>query len=96
MRLIKSIVVSLMAMSIQFSQAATLNSQQALTEAPPMSLFELWNAPIEPFKIFNHVYYVGTENLSSVLFDTGAGLVLIDSGIDQSAVQIKKIGRAHV
>ncbi|MDA3440482.1 HARLDQ motif MBL-fold protein [Acinetobacter bereziniae] len=89
MRLIKSIVVSLMAMSIQFSQAATLNSQQALTEAPPMSLFELWNAPIEPFKIFNHVYYVGTENLSSVLFDTGAGLVLIDSGIDQSAVQIK-------
>lgn len=89
MHLIKSIVVSLMAMSIQLTHAVPLNSQQALTEAPPLSLFESWNAPIEPFKIFNHIYYVGTENLSSVLFDTGNGLVLIDSGIEQSAVQIK-------
>lgn len=89
MRLIKLIVVSLMTMSLQFTQAATLNAQQALTEAPPMSLFERWNAPIEPFEIFHHVYYVGTDNLSSILFDTGAGLVLIDSGIDQSAEQIK-------
>lgn len=89
MHLFKSIVISLIAMSFQYTQAAPLNAQQALTDAPPMSLFESWNTPIEPFKIFNHVYYVGTENLSSVLFDTGDGLVLIDSGIDQSAAQIK-------
>ena len=89
MHLIKSIALSLMAMSFQLAHATPLNAQQALTEAPPLSLFESWNTPIEPFKIFNHIYYVGTENLSSVLFDTGDGLVLIDSGIAQSAPQIK-------
>lgn len=68
---------------------AALDPQQALTQAPPLTLFEKWNAPIAPFKIFKHVYYVGTDNLSSVLIDTGAGLVLIDSGIAQSAPQIK-------
>ena len=71
------------------TQAASLYSQQALTEVPPVDFFESWNTPVQPFKIFSHIYYVGTENLSSVLFDTGAGLVLIDSGLDQSADQIK-------
>ena len=98
MHLIKSIAFSLMAMSFQLAHATPLNAQQALTEAPPLSLFESWNTPIEPFKIFNHIYYVGTENLSSVLFDTGDGLVLIDSGIAQSAPQIKaniQHGKGH-
>lgn len=65
-------------------------AEQPLTPAPPLSLFEGWNTPIEPFQIVNQLYYVGTENLSSILIDTGAGLVLIDSGMDQSAIQIKQ------
>ena len=62
---------------------------QALTEAPPMQLFENWNKAQQPFQIFKHVYYVGTENLSSILIDTGDGLVLIDGGIAASAPLIK-------
>lgn len=89
MHLFKSLMFSALCFTFGSAQATTLYPQQALTEAPPLSLFESWNNPIQPFKIFSRVYYVGTENLSSILFDTGEGLVLIDSGMDQSADQIK-------
>ena len=79
---------TLLALCLPASHAA-LDPEQALIAAPPMGLFQGWNAPIEPFEIYPQVYYVGTDNLSSILFDTGKGLVLIDSGIDASAPQIK-------
>lgn len=82
------LLIATLVISTTYVKAA-LNPEQPLTEAPPLSLFENWNKPIAPFQIFKHVYYVGTDNLSSVLIDTGKGLVLIDSGIDQSATQIK-------
>lgn len=88
MKLHQVIFSSLLCLSLPLH--AGLVAEQALTPAPPLSLFESWNAPVEPFQIFNQLYYVGTENLSSVLIDTGAGLVLIDSGMDQSAAQIKQ------
>ena len=89
MHLIKLWGFSTVCFLFSSAQAAPLHPEQALTQAPPLSLFEAWNSPIEPFQIFPHMYYVGTENLTSILFDTGAGLVLIDSGMDQSAEQIK-------
>ena len=79
---------TLLALCLPASHAA-LDPEQALIAAPPLGLFQGWNAPIEPFEIYPQVYYVGTDNLSSILFDTGKGLVLIDSGIDASAPQIK-------
>ncbi|MFV5516292.1 HARLDQ motif MBL-fold protein [Acinetobacter gerneri] len=86
---LKKLCVVLSFISIVSHAQAALDPAQPLTEAPPMSLFERWNKPIAPFQIFKNVYYVGTENLSSILIDTGKGLVLIDAGIDQSAEQIK-------
>lgn len=46
---------------------------------------ETWNRPQAPFRIFGNTYYVGTAGLSSILIDTGAGLILIDGGLPQSA-----------
>ncbi len=37
-------------------------------------------ARIEPFKIADRLYYVGDKNVCVHLIDTGAGLVLLDSG----------------
>ncbi|EEQ1462447.1 HARLDQ motif MBL-fold protein, partial [Salmonella enterica] len=57
--------------------------------APPLSLFKAWAKSIEPFQITEGVWYVGTENLSSILLTTPAGHILIDAGLDESAPQIK-------
>lgn len=55
-----------------------------------------WNQPQEPFRIFANTYYVGVAGLSSLLIDTGDGLVLIDGGLPQSApmivASIRKLG----
>jgi len=47
-----------------------------------------WNEPQSPFRVFGNTWYVGTAGLSSVLIDSGDGLILIDAGLPQSARQI--------
>ena len=69
--------------------SAKLDPQQALSSAPPMRIFEAWAKPIEPFQMAPQVWYVGTENLSSILITTPEGHLLIDAGLDQSAALIK-------
>ena len=69
--------------------SAKLDPQQALSHAPPMAIFEAWAKPIEPFQMAPQVWYVGTENLSSILITTPEGHLLIDAGLDQSAALIK-------
>jgi metallo-beta-lactamase class B len=39
-----------------------------------------WEGRIEPFKIIDSIYYVGTFQASCHLIDTGDGLILIDPG----------------
>ena len=51
-----------------------------------------WNAPRAPFRLFGNSWYVGTAGLSSVLIDSGAGLILLDGDLPQSAEEIA----AHV
>ncbi|EAU9425531.1 HARLDQ motif MBL-fold protein [Salmonella enterica] len=68
---------------------AALDPSQPLSPAPPLSLFKAWAKPMEPFQITEGVWYVGTENLSSILLTTPAGHILIDAGLDESAPQIK-------
>ena len=48
----------------------------------------LWNQPIEPFRILGNVYYVGTAHIGAYLVTDGAGHVLIDGGMEESAPQI--------
>jgi metallo-beta-lactamase class B len=48
-----------------------------------------WNKPHKPFQIFGNTYYVGTDQLSSILITSEFGHVLIDGGLPESAAQIK-------
>lgn len=48
-----------------------------------------WNAPTEPFKVIDNVYYVGTAGLSSFLITSPGGHVLIDTGLPEATPLIK-------
>src|SRR6195256_6831984 len=48
-----------------------------------------WEQPFPGFKIVGNLYYVGTYDLACYLIDTGAGLILINSGADGSYPLIK-------
>lgn len=43
------------------------------------------NAPVAPFRIADRLYYVGTNDISAHLIDSGDGLVLIDAGYEATA-----------
>ncbi len=43
-----------------------------------------WEGAITPFKIIGNVYFVGTHQASSHLIDTGDGLILIDTGYENT------------
>jgi metallo-beta-lactamase class B len=63
----------------------------ALTIAalPASAQRESWNQPTAPFKIIDNVYYVGTAGLSSFLFVTPDGDILLDAALPDSAPQIE-------
>ena len=63
--------------------AAPASAQSSLAEQRA-----LWNRPLEPFRIIGNVYYVGTASIASYLVTDGAGHVLIDGGMEESAPQI--------
>lgn len=44
---------------------------------------ERWAKPQQPVRLFGNSFYVGTESLSIVLVDTGAGLILFDGALPQ-------------
>jgi metallo-beta-lactamase class B len=48
-----------------------------------------WNAPSEPFKVIDNVYYVGTAGLASLLVTSPGGHVLVNSGLPEGATLIK-------
>src|ERR1700745_1841359 len=48
-----------------------------------------WETPFPGFKIAGNFYYVGTYDLGCYLIDTGAGLILINSGAPGSYLLIK-------
>lgn len=47
-----------------------------------------WNRPTEPFRIAGSLYYVGAENITSLLITSPAGHILIDAGFEETAPQI--------
>jgi metallo-beta-lactamase class B len=58
------------------------------TPTPTCTQCATWSVPQTPFRIYGNTYYVGTHGLSSILIDSGAGLILIDGTLEQSAPQI--------
>ena len=62
------------------------NPGVAATNAPIpaelQTLIDEWHAPeqaVEPFQVFDNLYYVGIEWVSAYVLETSAGLILIDS-----------------
>jgi metallo-beta-lactamase class B len=50
---------------------------------------EEWEKPFPGFKVVGNLFYVGTYDLACYLIDTGAGLILINSGAPGSYSLIK-------
>lgn len=48
-----------------------------------------WSAPHEPFRIAGNLYYVGTQDLAVYLIATEQGHILINTGLANSAEQIR-------
>ncbi|MBN9414130.1 MAG: subclass B3 metallo-beta-lactamase [Candidatus Eremiobacteraeota bacterium] len=48
-----------------------------------------WTAPLEPFAIADHLYYVGSRDLASYLVTTSEGNILINANLATSPAQIK-------
>ena len=65
-----------------------------LTQADPVS--RSWNQPVEPFRIFRNIYYVGASDITAYLIATPKGHILIDGGFAETAPMIlenvKKLG----
>ena len=49
-----------------------------------------WNVPHPAQKIYGNTYYVGVTGLSSILIDTGKGLILLDGDLVQSVPHIEQ------
>ncbi len=69
--------------------ASAFNHAQA-TDVTPIECGNCarWNTPQQPFRLFGNSYYIGTRGLSAVLIDTGAGLIVLDGALPQSAPRI--------
>jgi metallo-beta-lactamase class B len=48
----------------------------------------IWTEKIEPFRIADRLYWVGSRDLASILIDSGNGLILIDAGMPELAPQV--------
>lgn len=49
-----------------------------------MKSFKAWEGYFEPFRIFGNLFFVGTKPASTHIIDTGKGLIMLDSGYQQS------------
>ncbi len=47
-------------------------------------LWKPWEGQMAPFKIFGNLYFIGTRPASTHLIDTGDGLLILDSGYQES------------
>ena len=47
------------------------------------------NAPVEPFRIADNLYYVGSSDIGAYLITTPAGHILIDAGYASTAPLIR-------
>ena len=68
---------------------SALPAQAQMTTEPTADMRAKWNAPSEPFKVIDNVYYVGTAGLSSFLVTSPNGHVLINAALPESTSQIK-------
>lgn len=68
--------------------AAALPASAAEPPLPQLKAYtvdESWRQPVEPVRIADNTWHIGTANLSALLVKTADGAVLIDAGMPQAA-----------
>lgn len=83
----RSVPFAALVATFVLSAAATADSPDPLIR--PMPGKPEWTRAHAPIRIYGNTYYVGSEGISALLVDTGAGLVLLDVGLPQSAPQVE-------
>ena len=61
------------------------NAQAPLPQLKAYEVPASWLTPIEPVRISDHVWHIGTANITALLVKTDQGAVLIDGGMPQAA-----------
>jgi metallo-beta-lactamase class B len=79
--------------------AALATQAGAQTPLPQLKAYEVpvsWLTPIEPLRITDHVWQIGTANITALLVKTDQGAMLIDGGMPQAAdlllAQMQRLG----
>jgi metallo-beta-lactamase class B len=80
--------ISLVILALALSGLATVAAMSQQRANVPITNQE-WEQPFPGFKIVGNTYYVGTYDLGCYLIDTGAGLILVNSGAPGSYPLIK-------
>ena len=65
-------------------------SQPAPEFRTSKDLLDAWSRPVEPFHIAGNLYYVGAHDVTSFLFTSPQGHVLLDGGLPETAPMIAK------
>jgi len=92
-RVLRCLPASFLLVHLSFGCAGTLPApvedvtpgvvtSNASVPAELRTLIDTWNAPeqaVEPFQIFDNLYFVGIQWVSAYVLETSAGLILIDS-----------------
>ncbi len=60
----------------------------AIAAAQSVDERTLWNQPVEPFRIFGPLHYVGTQEIAAFAIETSEGLIVLDGGLPETAPQI--------
>ena len=79
-------MTTLIRTSLALALAATLTTATAMPDN--------WSQPQPPIRLYGNSYYVGSAGLSSVLIDSGAGLILLDGTLAKNAPMIEANIRA--
>jgi metallo-beta-lactamase class B len=75
-------MLALLALATAIAAAAPASSAVPPDQAPiECGSCADWNAPQAPFRLYGNSWYVGPHGLSTVLIDSGAGLILIDGAL---------------
>lgn len=53
------------------------------------SQIKAWNQPFKPFRIIGNIHYVGTNNLACYIIKSNAGLILLDTAMEESAPLVR-------
>lgn len=75
---------------ILFRTALALSLFWGAAVSPTAQTNDEWTRPFPPFRLIGNIYWVGSYDLSTYLITTPEGNILINTGVGDTAQQIKK------